>query len=69
MISRLLSTGSLSGVERAFEQLRDVVERDYIGVIKKKLDDVYRSTGPSGSHVRMERAEKENQIAFTVSVT
>lgn len=67
MISRLLSTGSLSGVESTFEQLRDVMERDYIAIIKKKLDDVYRVSGSSGSHIRAERAEKENRITFIVS--
>lgn len=66
VISRLLSTGSLSGVESTFEQLRDVMERDYIAIIKKKLDDVYRVSGSSGSHIRAERAEKENRITFII---
>jgi hypothetical protein len=69
VISRLLSTGSLSGVESTFEQLRDVMDRDYIAIIKKKLDDVYRATGLSSSHVRAERVEKENRVTFIVSVT
>jgi len=64
VILRLLSTGSLSGVESTFQQLRDVMERDYITIIKKKLDDVYRTTSSSGSHVRAERLEKENRITF-----
>ena len=68
VILRLLSTGSLSGVESAFQQLRDVMERDYIAIIKKKLEDVYRAAGSSGSHVRAERVEKENRITFIVSV-
>jgi conserved oligomeric Golgi complex subunit 4 len=66
VISRLLSTGSLSGASAVFEELRDVMERDYIAIIKKKLDDVYRATGSSASHARM---EKENRIAFIVSIT
>lgn len=67
VISRLLSTGSLSGVENVFERLRDVIERDYVLIIKKKLDDVYRATGSSGSHVKAERMEKENRVTFIVS--
>lgn len=67
VISRLLSTGSLSGVENVFERLRDVMERDYVLIIKKKLDDVYRVTGSSGSHVKAERIEKENRVTFIVS--
>lgn len=60
VMSRLLSTGSLTGVERTFEQLRVIMERDYIGVIKKKLDEVYRSTGPTTSVAK----EKENKLNF-----
>lgn len=67
VISRLLSTGSATGVEQTFEQLRDVMERDYIGIIKKKLDDVYRSTGTSGPAARGERVDRENRVAFIVS--
>jgi hypothetical protein len=69
VISRLLSTGSLSGVESTFEQLREVMEQEYIAIIKKKLDDVYRATGSSGSHVKIERMEKELRVAFIVSIT
>jgi hypothetical protein len=69
VISRLLSTGSLSGVETTFEQLREVMEQEYIAIIKKKLDDVYRATGSSGSHVKVERTEKENRVTFIVSIT
>lgn len=39
------------------------MDRDYAGVIKKKLDDVYR-TGGSGSTAR---SEKESRQAFIVS--
>lgn len=51
-------------VEKTAELLREVMDRDYAGVIKKKLDEVYR-TGGSGSSVR---SEKESRQAFIVSV-
>ncbi|KAJ7489961.1 COG4 transport protein-domain-containing protein [Mycena galericulata] len=66
VLTRLLSTGSVKTVEQTFEQLRDVMDRDYIGVIKKKLDDVYRSSGSSGPNARGEKAERENRVAFII---
>jgi hypothetical protein len=67
VLSRLLSTGSLKTVEQMLEQLRDVMDRDYVGVIKKKLDDVYRTSGSSGPNARGEKAERENRAAFIAS--
>ncbi|TFK42862.1 COG4 transport protein-domain-containing protein [Crucibulum laeve] len=61
--SRLLSTGSVSGVEEVLHQLQGVMDRDYIGVIKKKLDDVYRNA-PSTTNTRGEKAERENRTTF-----
>ncbi|KAJ7285558.1 COG4 transport protein-domain-containing protein [Mycena rebaudengoi] len=66
VLSRLLSTGSLKTVEQMLEQLRDVMDRDYVGVIKKKLDDVYRTSGSSGPNARGEKAERENRAAFII---
>lgn len=63
VLTRLLSTGNLNIVKKTSEALREVMDRDYAGVIKKKLDDVYR-TGSSGSSVR---SEKESRQAFIVS--
>lgn len=65
VISRVLSCGFATAVKKATEQLRDIVDRDYIVVIKKKLDDVYR-TGSAGG-VRAEKAERENRKSFIVS--
>lgn len=41
------------------------MDRDYAGVIKKKLDDVYR-TGSSGTGVK---SEKESRQAFIVRLS
>ena len=65
ILNRLLSCGSLAAVQRTSELLRDVMDKEYIGVIKRKLDDVYRTAGPAGT--RGEKAERENRLAFLVS--
>ncbi|KAJ7135036.1 COG4 transport protein-domain-containing protein [Mycena crocata] len=35
VLSRLLSTGSVKTVERMVEQLRDIMDKEYVGIIKK----------------------------------
>ncbi|KAH9831020.1 COG4 transport protein-domain-containing protein [Rhodofomes roseus] len=64
ILNRLLSCGSLAAVQRTAELLRDVVDKEYTGVIKRKLDDVYRTAGPAGT--RGDKAERENRLAFIV---
>ena len=65
VISRTLSTGSVLMAQRMLEQLREVVEKDYIGIIKKKLDDVYRAANPN---MRADKVERENRMSFIVSI-
>lgn len=67
VLLRLSSTGSLNAVERMTEQLRDILEKDYAVVLKKKMDEVYRSAGTTGQLVRGEKADRENRLAFAVS--
>ncbi|EKM55831.1 uncharacterized protein PHACADRAFT_209352 [Phanerochaete carnosa HHB-10118-sp] len=62
VLSRLLSSGTVKIVEKASEALREAMDRDYAGVIKRKLDDVYR-TGGSGPSAR---GEKESRQAFII---
>ncbi|KAF7295237.1 Cog4 domain-containing protein [Mycena indigotica] len=64
VVSRLLSTGSLNAVEKMFQQLRDILEKDYVGVIKKKLEDVYRTSGPTGPNAQ--KQERDNRTAFII---
>ncbi|KDQ59403.1 hypothetical protein JAAARDRAFT_56419 [Jaapia argillacea MUCL 33604] len=64
VLSRLLSTGSTATLGLMTELLRDVMDREYAGVIKRKLDDVYRSGGAPGG--RPEKVERENRQAFIV---
>ncbi|KAG9318365.1 hypothetical protein JVU11DRAFT_455 [Chiua virens] len=60
--TRLLSTGSLAALEQTTDLLKDVLDHDFAGSIKKKLDDVYRV----GSGTRTEKSEKESRTAFLV---
>lgn len=68
VLNRLLSTGSLSTVDRMLTQLREVIEHDYVGVLRKKMEDVYRGQGPSGTN-RGDKVERENRIAFIVKLS
>lgn len=60
--TRLLSTGSLGVLQRTTDYLKDVLDHDFVGGIKKKLDDVYRV----GTGVRTEKSERENRTSFLV---
>ncbi|KII88790.1 hypothetical protein PLICRDRAFT_638384 [Plicaturopsis crispa FD-325 SS-3] len=65
VLSRLLSTGSPATVVRTVDVLREVMDRDYAGVVKKKLDDVYRNAGNVAPGIR-EKAERENRVSFII---
>lgn len=64
ILARLLSTGAAPVVERTAAALRDVIERDYAGVLRHRMDEVYRSAGA----VRGDKAERESRVAFIVRV-
>lgn len=67
VVARLLTTGSVTCTVKMVEQLRDIVERDYVAVYKRKLDDVYRNPmGPSVA--RSDKGERESRMSFIVSV-
>ena len=42
------------------------MDREYAGVIKKKLDDVYRNAGVPGPGLKGEKVERENRQTFIV---
>jgi len=69
VLTRVLSTGSTMAVEKTSEFLQSIMDKDYASVIKKKLDDVYRTGGVSGTGgVRGEKVERELRQSFIVSV-
>ncbi|KAF4614685.1 hypothetical protein D9613_002811 [Agrocybe pediades] len=62
--TRLLTTGSLKAVERTIQQVQDVIDRDYIAVLKRRLDEVYKNQPPATSTMRSDRLERENRVTF-----
>ncbi|KAF9002038.1 COG4 transport protein-domain-containing protein [Cyathus striatus] len=64
VFSRILSTGSEFTVKHTVDQLRILLENDYIGTLKKKMDEVYRNVSSGGTATRSDKAEKENKIVF-----
>ncbi|KAG8757483.1 hypothetical protein FRC14_002012 [Serendipita sp. 396] len=61
-LSRLLSTASLPNVEKTIATVRHILEKDYAAVIRRKMDDVYRSS--TGSAVGGQKNEKAQQETF-----
>ncbi|PPQ84112.1 hypothetical protein CVT26_013223, partial [Gymnopilus dilepis] len=53
VLSRLITTGSPAAIEKTALQLRDAIDRDYVGVIKHKLDEVYKTQPPSSMGMGM----------------
>ncbi|KAF8906209.1 COG4 transport protein-domain-containing protein [Gymnopilus junonius] len=66
VFTRLITTGSPTGVEKTIQQLREAIDRDYIGIIKHKLDDVYKTQPQMASHSRPDRIERENRTSFII---
>lgn len=62
----MISTGSVHAVEKMSSNIGEILERDYAGVIKRKLDDVYRMAGSVTPAFR-EKVERDNRTAFIVS--
>ena len=63
----MLNTGSKPTVENLIPQIREVMDQDYIVVIKRKLDDVYRLPVNSASASKAEKVERDNRLLFVVS--
>ncbi|KAI0792934.1 COG4 transport protein-domain-containing protein [Abortiporus biennis] len=68
VLSRLLTSGSVKIVGKISETLGQVMEKDYAGVIKRKLDDVFRigGSGGGGGGIGMGQREKEGRTAFII---
>ena len=61
----MLSSASVATVQRTSEQLRDVMDKDYVRVIKQKLDNVYKGSSADPG-ARGDKAERENRQSFIV---
>lgn len=61
VLTRLISTASFETVKMAIEPIRNVMEKDYAAIIRRKLDDVYRGSTHGGGQ-RNEKNERESFI-------
>ncbi|KAF9533336.1 COG4 transport protein-domain-containing protein [Crepidotus variabilis] len=68
IFSRILSTGSLAGLNHILPKIREVFDHDFVGAIRRKMDDVYRNSGSLNAHSRPDRVEKDNRNAFIVQL-
>ncbi|OCF32799.1 hypothetical protein I316_05435 [Kwoniella heveanensis BCC8398] len=72
VLNRLLSCGSLSTLSSMRHKIAEVIERDYTGVIRKKMDAVYAgqpastSTGTQDRGTEKDRREKDQRSAFII---
>jgi len=68
VLNRVVSCGSLKTLISMREKLVDVVENDYLGVIKRKMESVYSlPAGNQDRGVEKEKRDKDQRQAFTVS--
>lgn len=66
-MTRILSTGSTAIVDHMISSLRDLIDREYAQVLKRKLDDVYKMNGQGSNATKAEKAERDNRQTFIVS--
>jgi hypothetical protein len=65
VLTRLISTASFETAKTAIEPIRNVMEKDYAAIIRRKLDDVYRGSAHGGG----QRNEKNERESFIVRIT
>ncbi|WVR05978.1 hypothetical protein IAU60_003006 [Kwoniella sp. DSM 27419] len=67
VIHRLLSCGSLATLRSVRQKIAEVIERDYTGVIQKKMDAVYAGQ-PAGAQggAEKDRRERDQRAAFII---
>ncbi|KAI0373375.1 COG4-domain-containing protein [Pilatotrama ljubarskyi] len=65
VLARMITTASVPTVERTSEQLREVVDKEYVRVIRQKLDNVYKGAS-AGPGIRGEKTERENRQSFII---
>lgn len=66
VLHRLTATGSLSTVRKTVERLLEVMEREYVAVIKKKMDEAYGVRPGGAGQGAQARGEREGRQAFII---
>ena len=57
----------MKNVTTTLESLREVIDVDFTGFLKRKLEDVYRVAGTMSSASRGDKGDRESRIACMVS--
>lgn len=65
LLTRLINTGSVLAIECVTTTVRFVLEEEYVGILRSRLNDVFR-TGSSVGANRIEKTEKEMRFNFIV---
>jgi hypothetical protein len=80
VFNRALTSGSIATFRSIRETVGRIVERDYVGVLQKKMDAVYSGGGAAIGHVatnlpgvskeaEREKREKDLRVSYSVSQT
>ena len=57
----------MKNVTTTLESLREVIDVDFIGFLKRKLEDVYRVAGTMSTAGRGDKGDRESRTACMVS--
>ncbi len=70
VVNRVLSCGSLPTLRSMSARISEVIERDYIRIIRKKMEAVYEAQASGGQDRsgEKERREKEQRTSFIVGI-
>ncbi|WWC99798.1 hypothetical protein V866_006706 [Kwoniella sp. B9012] len=67
VLGRLLSCGSMATLRSMRQKLAEVIERDYTGVIRKKMDAVYVGQAPAQDRgLEKDKRERDQRSAFII---
>ncbi|EJU05592.1 COG4-domain-containing protein [Dacryopinax primogenitus] len=66
VLHRLISSSSLPTMERMCKLVEELMERDYGGVMRRKLEDVYRGVQSMPASKEKERVERESRTTFII---
>lgn len=67
VVQRVLSIGSISTLRSMRHRITEVIERDYLNIIKKKMDGVYNVPAGGQDRAERDRRDKDQKAAFIVS--
>jgi conserved oligomeric Golgi complex subunit 4 len=66
VLTRAVSTGSLDALQTAAATASTILERDFAGILRAKLDDVYAGKVNPSALPKGEKSERENRTTFMV---